>query len=128
MAITSLDEMRSKVMQEVEIVGFEDGETITLMLKRLSVLGLMTSGEIPNALMGVAMEMFDLDASRKKGGKKQEPNMKEISDMLEVICKNVVVSPGYEDIKTFLTDDQKMEIFHWAQGGVKQLEHFRKES
>lgn len=122
----SAEEIRSRAIKDVEIMGLED-DPIILKLKTLSLLGLVGKGKIPNTLMNTAMEMFQGKSSNKDVADDGN-NMVNISKLMEIICENCLVEPTYEEIGDILTDDQKMEIFYYSQGGVKSLESFRKKS
>ena len=54
--------------------------------------------------------------------------MKDMIDVLDVICEEAFVEPSYNEIKNAgvtLTDDQYLFIFDYTQRGVKALESFR---
>lgn len=123
MALTA-EQIRAMAIKDVEIIGFDE-EPIIVKLKTLSLLGLAGSGKIPNSLLGTAMIMFEGKSSNKKS-EDDKDNMSDMSKLIDVICMNALVEPSYEEIGDILTDDQKMEIFYYTQGGLKSLESFRK--
>ena len=127
MAVTSVNDIKSKAVKEVEIVGFEAGETITLKLRRLSIMGLVSKGTIPNALMGVAVELFEGKQASKQAEKDKGKTITDLAGIIDVVCENAMVEPTFAEVGEDLTDEQKMEIFYYAQGGVKDLKSFRAE-
>lgn len=123
----SVEEFKNKAIRDVEITGFDEGETIALKLRSLSLLGLASSGKIPNELMGVAIEMFEGKDTGHKDKKEDSKEMLNITKLMDVICDNALIEPKYSDIGEYLTDDQKMEIFYYTQGGIRALKSFRSE-
>ena len=127
--ITSVEQIKQKAVKAVEILGFEQGEFITLQLKGISMTNLIQSGKIPNSLMGTAIELFEGTKKDKKDEKEKKDYQDKIPEsikMIDIFCENAMVEPEYEEVKEYLTDAQKMEIFTFAQGGVMALENFRK--
>ncbi len=120
--VSSIEEIRNKAIRMVDIVGFETGEVITLKLKSLSLMGLVRNGKVPNQLLGTAVELFE---GKKAGAGPKENEVSDLAGMIDVLCQNAMVEPTYEDIGEYLTDDQKMEIFYFTQGGLNSLNSFR---
>lgn len=119
--VTDLDYIK-KISQgtEIELTGWEKDIPFVCKVKRVSMLGLVSLGKIPNPLLGPVMALFDGDKQ-----KINKINAKEMSDIIEVFCKNTLLEPSYEQVKEVLTDQQRTELFNYAQGGVVQLEKFR---
>lgn len=130
MAVTKLEDIRNQFEQEVDIRGFEEGQFITLKLRHISLLALLSNGTIPNSLMSSAGDLF------QKGGDVSEADtasmiketgVAKINELVDMVCENVVIEPAWNDLKPYMTDDQKMEIFYYAQGGLRQVQKFREE-
>lgn len=128
MSVTKIEDIKNKFEQEVEITGFEEGETITLRLRHISILDLISKGNIPNQLMNTAVSLFDGNGHRKKKTKSEDSDYVQINTMIELVCENIIIEPSYEELKPYLTDQQKLEVFYYSQGGVKEIERFRKTS
>lgn len=126
MAVTSINDIKEMFEQEVEIVGFEVDKTITLRLRRVSLLGLVKSGRIPNSLMATVVELFEEKTTKSKPIE-DSSNYAELSTIIDLICENMIIDPPYNEIKDYLLDNQKMEIFMYAQGGLRQVERFREQ-
>ena len=129
--VTSIEEFRNQSQPLVDIIGYEPGEYITVRLRRISLMSLVKTGKIPNALLKKATELF---TGTKKDGKPDEAqilsNIGEldgINEIIDTVCDAAMIEPRFNDVKDFLTDDQKTEIFQWTQGGIKALESFRTE-
>lgn len=129
--VTSIEEFRNQSQPLVDIIGYEPGEYITVRLRRISLMSLVKTGKIPNALLKKATELF---TGAKKDGKPDEAqilsNIGEldgINEIIDTVCDAAMIEPRFNDVKDFLTDDQKTEIFQWTQGGIKALESFRTE-
>ena len=122
--VTTLEQIKQKAIKEVEITGFETGDILIFQLKGISLTNLIQNGKIPNELLNVAIDMFE---GRKKeaSDKDKKENLPETIKMIDIVCDSAMVEPKFEDVKEYLTDTQKMEIFTFTQGGVEALKSFR---
>lgn len=127
--VTSIEDLKNYANGTVvEMPPFAEGQPLIARLKRPSILGMARQGKIPNTLLVKANELFlqngaGLDAE-------EEDTMKQLYDVLDLIAKETLVEPTYEDIKSVgleLTDEQMMFLFNYSQQGVKALESFRTE-
>lgn len=127
--VTSIEDLKNYASGTiVEMPPFAEGQPIIARLKRPSILGMAKQGKIPNSLLVKANELFlqngvGLDAE-------EEDTMKQLYDVLDLIAKETLVEPTYEEIKSVgleLTDEQMMFLFNYSQQGVKALESFRTE-
>lgn len=128
--VTTLDELTKYAKGTlVELPPFGDGQPFVARIKRPSMLALVKSGKIPNSLMNTANELF-AGSSGSVIDTDDEAAMRNLFEVLDVICEACFVEPKYEEIKTTgieLTDDQYMFIFNYTQQGVKALDSFRSE-
>lgn len=127
--VTSIEDLKNYASGTiVEMPPFAEGQPLIARLKRPSILGMAKQGKIPNTLLVKANELFlqngaGLDAE-------EEDTMKQLYDVLDLIAKETLVEPTYEEIKSVgleLTDEQMMFLFNYSQQGVKALESFRTE-
>lgn len=127
--VTSIEDLKNYASGTiVEMPSFAEGQPLIARLKRPSILGMAKQGKIPNSLLVKANELFlqngvGLDAE-------EEDTMKQLYDVLDLIAKETLVEPTYEEIKSVgleLTDEQMMFLFNYSQQGVKALESFRTE-
>ena len=125
--VTSIEDLKNYASGTiVEMPPFAEGQPLIARLRRPSILGMAKQGKIPNTLLVKANELFlqngaGLDAE-------EEDTMKQLYDVLDLIAKETLVEPTYEDIKSVgleLTDEQMMFLFNYSQQGVKALESFR---
>lgn len=130
--ITSVSEWKERSQPLVDIQGFEPGEYLTVRLKSVSMLGLVKTGKIPNALLEEATKLFT--GAKDNTGKIDEGKiLSNIGDtdgvmqIIDIIVESAMVEPTYNEVKEFITDAQKMEIFNWTQGGIDTLKSFREE-
>lgn len=124
MAITSVEQFKAKAFKEVEIPGFEENETVTVRLRKVSILGLASSGKIPNSLMGTVNKLFGegkKSADKEKVAQTSMENLGEMAKLLDLIAQNALVEPKFSEIGELLTDDQKNAIFEYSQAGVKAV-------
>lgn len=130
--VTSLNEWKERSQPLVDIQGFEPGEYITVRLKAVSMLALVKTGKIPNALLQEATKLFT--GVKDESGKINEAAILDnlcdtdgVMKIIDVIVESAMVEPTYDEVKEFITDAQKMEIFNWTQGGIDSLKSFREE-
>lgn len=127
MAIITAEQFRNKSVSIIQIPGFDEGEIFEIKVKKLSIVGLMSSGKIPNSLMQVVKDAFsgiksqstenDADASiMDKAG--------EIGKLLDIVCAEAMLEPAFDDIKDVMNDAQKLAVFQFTQGGVEQVKTF----
>lgn len=117
MSVTSIEEIKKKAAIEVELPGW-DNKPFICKLKRVGVLGLASSGKIPNTLMSTAMGMFE-----KKLDVKEPDDIKNMAEVINLFCKEAMVEPKYDEVQAvnLLTDDQRLAIFDFTQDGVKKV-------
>lgn len=123
-----IEQLREMANPIIHIPNFDNTGTIPVKVKRPSLMGMAQQGQIPNHLMGIASAMV-------AGGGKQirmdepddEDKIKMAADTMDLYCMACLVEPTYEEFKDIMTDEQKLEIFEWAMGKVKNLNTFRDE-
>ena len=124
MSVISAEQFINRSCQEVEIHGFQEGETITVLLKRTSLMSLASSGKIPNPLMSKVVQLFNGKDAAGNPQSASDMALKEMGDVgkiMDILCEACMVSPRYEEIKEYMTDDQRSDIFGWSQTGVVDL-------
>lgn len=133
--ITSISEWKERSQPLVDIQGFEPGEYFTVRLRSVSLLALCKTGKIPNALLEEATKLFT-GAGGTAGDNSQIDeatilaNLNDtdgIMQIIDTVVESAMVEPTYNEVRDFITDAQKMEIFQWTQGGVESLKSFREE-
>lgn len=126
MDITSLAQLTKYTEgQIVELPSFAEGQPFVARLRRPSMLALAKSGKIPNTLLNTANDLFMGNSSKNK---LKEDYLKDVFEVLDVICNACFMEPTYAQLQEAgveLTDDQYMFIFNYTQTGVKALEPFR---
>lgn len=115
--VISAREFRKKATRIIEIDGFEPGEKIAVRIKPASLLNLMMSGKLPNNLLGTVNELFDQNKPMELF-EQDENKIKDIMEIIDLVCEQSLVEPTYEEIKDVITDTQKMQIMGEAQGNV----------
>ena len=97
-------------------------------LRKPSMLTLVSKGSIPNSLMKTANELFAGGAASQTNNIADEGMLKDLNELIEIFCDAALVEPTYKELKEneiFLSDDQKLAIFNYIQGGVEALDSFR---
>lgn len=135
MPVITAEEFINLSTKAVEISGFEKDEKLTVMLKKISMTTMMVDGKIPNELLYLVDDVFDVKASNKEiientnNLLKQKDNS-EISEMIklmDIVCEEAMIQPKYNDIKNYMTDTQKNEVFSWVLKGVNDLKPINEE-
>ena len=126
MAIISAEQFRNKAVSIIPIPGFDAGETFEIKVKKLSIVGLMSSGKIPNSLMQVVKDAF---AGIKSAGAEADESAimdkaGDIGKLLDIVCREAMLEPQFDDIKDVMNDAQKLAVFQFTQGGVEEAKSF----
>lgn len=112
----------------VRLPDFGPGQPFVARLRRPSLLVMVKSGKIPNALIEQATNLFAKGAESMVGQGKN--TLGEMCEIIDVVIAAALVEPSLKEIEGAgieLTDEQKMAIFSYTQSGVKALEQFRTE-
>ena len=126
MAIITAEQFRAKSVAIISIPGFDPGETFEIKVRKLSLVGLISSGKIPNSLMKVVKDAFagikssaddeDESAVMDKAG--------EIGKLMNIVCKEAMLEPTFDDVKDVMNDAQMLAVFQFTQGGVEEVKPF----
>ena len=126
MAIISAEQFRNKAVSIIPIPGFGAGETFEIKVKKLSIVGLMSSGKIPNSLMQVVKDAFagikSADAEADESAIMDKAG--DIGKLLDIVCAEAMLEPRFEDIKDVMNDAQKLAVFQFTQGCVEEAKSF----
>lgn len=126
--VTSINELRALgTIKEVELPGWNAGETVTFKLGRPSLMLMARDGRIPNRLLKTAQELFTGSA----GAAASETGFQDMVDVMLTVVKATLIEPTYDEIQRAgieLTDEQMVAIFQYSQNGPKALERFRTKS
>lgn len=109
----------------VQLPDFGPGQPFYARLKRPSMLALVKSGKIPNALLTTANELFTNQAGANTKNKEM---LSDLFGVMDTICEASLLEPTYQELKENgieLTDEQLMFIFNYSQTGAKALQSFR---
>lgn len=112
----------SKAIKTIKISGFEEGEEIEVKVKKPSLMHLISYGKIPNPLMPTVIKIFEGKLTKQEAEK-----MAHIDELklIDIFVSGTLIEPAYEEVKEYLTDEQRNEIFTFAIGGLKALDNFR---
>lgn len=128
--ITNITELKQYAKGSVvELPPFAEDQPFVARVKRPSLLGMVKSGKIPNSLISKTNELFS--NAHEAFNLDDDKMMSDMYDIMELIVRETLVEPTYEQIKEAgleLTDDQIMYLFNYGQQGVKALETFRTKS
>lgn len=127
MAVISAEQFRNKAVSIISIPGFDTGETFEIKVRKLSIVGLMSSGKIPNSLMKVVKDAFAGIKSQSAEEDAEASVMDKAGDigkLLDIVCAEAMLEPKFEDVKDVMNDAQKLAVFEFTQGGVEQAKTF----
>ena len=106
---------------EIELPGFAAEETISVRLRRPSLMLLAGEGKIPNTLLASVEDLFEK-------GDKNTVSFKERAEIFRIVAMASLVSPSWEELQNAgvnLTDLQLLYIYNFSQTGVDTLRRFR---
>lgn len=107
--------------KEIELPGFAAEETISVRLRRPSLMLLAAEGKIPNTLLASVEDLFEK-------GDKNTVSFKERAEIFRIVAMASLVSPSWEELQNAgvnLTDLQLLYIYNFSQTGVDALRRFR---
>ena len=116
------EEFLSRATQIIDIHGWEPGETIQVKVRRVSMTSLIASGQVPNTLLKHAYS--DADEFVAVARDDTDTTAQAVA-MIDAVAKAVLLEPSWNEVGEFLTDQQKIDLFNYAQGGLAALESFR---
>ena len=129
--VTTLEQLKQYAKGDlVELPPFAQNRPFVARLSRPSLMKLVEQGKIPNTLLARANELFSAGIAGAFDEENEEA-LKQLFELMEIICEASFVEPTYEEIKESgitLTDEQRMFVYNYGQAGVKALESFRGES
>ncbi|GIM29826.1 hypothetical protein CPJCM30710_24920 [Clostridium polyendosporum] len=120
--VTSLDELKEVAKGTIVTLPGWNEKPFVCRVKRVSLLGLVSKGAIPNALLGAADKVFNKPNA--------DVDIKELGKLFDIFAEETLIEPKLKDIKELsleLTDEQKLVLFNFTQQGLKALEQFRTE-
>ena len=106
---------------EIELPGFAAKETISVRIRRPSLMLLAAEGKIPNTLLASVEDLFEK-------GDKNTVSFKERAEVFRIVAMASLVSPSWEELQNAgvnLTDLQLLYIYNFSQTGVDTLRRFR---
>lgn len=112
----------------IRLPDFGPGQPFVVRLRRPSMLMMVKSGKIPNALIEQATNLFAKGAESMIGQGKN--TLGEMCEIIDAVIEAALIQPTLKEIEEAgieLTDEQKMAIFSYTQSGIKALEQFRTE-
>lgn len=116
------EEFLGKATQVIDIHGWEPGETIPVKVRRVSMTSLIASGQIPNTLL---RHTYSDAKEFSEQARADTDTAAQAMAMVDAVAKAVLLEPKWGEVGEFLTDEQKMDLFNYAQGGLAALESFR---
>jgi hypothetical protein len=126
MNATSFEELKEMARGEViPLTGFIANKPFNVRVKRVSILGLVQNGTIPNTLLGAANELFYGKNSNKSSGK--DADMKELAKIMTLMAESALLEPTADQLKELsleLTDQQVVELFNYTQKGLEGIAKF----
>lgn len=115
--VSNINDFKNASRKELTLSG-----GLTIMVQKPSLLAIARKGKIPNALMAEVSAMFGETAKNQKATENLvNDNFSDLVELVEAMCEAAVVEPKYADIKDYLSDEQKFEIFSFTQADVNEV-------
>ena len=131
--VTSLEQLKKVKQTEIINLGkFEDGTEFVAELKKPDLMQLAAERKIPNVLDTEVVKLFNgKDKLAKKVVAEDDAEaLAQLGELMNVLAEASLVNPTYkqlQEINIELTQEMKMSIMMFTQGGVETLKNFRKE-
>lgn len=139
MNITTVEELKKIGEGEIiELPPFDSGASLTVRVRKPDITMMIIDGKIPNPLVEITLNLTESGKREIDLYKKDDENKDKIDiektrkyfNFLQVIAKNCLISPTYDDIEKYtggLNLQQLMAIFEYSQKEVNSLKSFRNE-
>ena len=115
--VSNINDFKNASRKELTLSG-----GLTIMVQKPSLLAIARKGKIPNALMAEVSAMFgETTKNQKVTENLVNDNFSDLVELVEAMCEAAVVEPKYADIKDYLSDEQKFEIFSFTQADVNEV-------
>lgn len=127
--VTSIEDLRGyELTSVVQLPDFAPGKPFVARLRKPSMLELVTSGQIPNALLATAVDLFQKNKSVEEEIRNDPAALTKFGGVLDAYVNASLVEPSLKDLKSLgivLSDEQRMAIFAFATEEVNALVPFR---
>lgn len=122
MAVITVNEFKNKATRVIQITGFEPNEVIEVRVRAANMVGLIASGKLPNALISTINDLFKgQTADEMEEQVMADPQaMAMVLELMDKVCEQCLIEPKYEEVKDYLTDQQKTDIMNAMTFGVQQ--------
>lgn len=131
--VTSLEQLKKVKQTEIINLGkFEDGTEFVAELKKPDLMQLAAERKIPNVLATEVVKLFNgkNKLAKKVVAEDDAEALAQLGELMNVLAEASLVNPTYkqlQEINIELTQEMKMSIMMFTQGGVETLKNFRKE-
>jgi hypothetical protein len=131
--VTSLEKLKKVKQTEIINLGkFEDGTEFVAELKKPDLMQLAAERKIPNVLATEVVKLFNgkNKLAKKVVAEDDAEALAQLGELMNVLAEASLVNPTYkqlQEINIELTQEMKMSIMMFTQGGVETLKNFRKE-
>ena len=105
---------------EIALTGFDGRGEWKVTVRRPSILTLARLGKIPHPRLGAAAKRVSV------GGQAAHAALQGVAALRDLVAEAARGQPAYEQVKEKLTDEQLMELYQFAKGGVDALHCFRR--
>lgn len=126
--VTNINDLKKIAEGEVvELPGFS-GAPFVARLKQASLVKLVSSGRIPNKLLGIATALFNSDTDKLNKELEKKEGIQGLHEIMSAMAEACLVEPTMKDIEDAgleLSDIQLSAIFNYSQAGISGLETFR---
>lgn len=126
--VTSLEAMKAQSMPIVELPGWNDEDSIFVRMRKVSLLHLISSGQLPNELLAIAHKITSSEEGFNPIREGTPEELAEFNKLLHLMAQKSLIEPTYDEIVEHvgpLTDNQLSAIFVFCTAGVRALKNFR---
>lgn len=121
--IANIKDFKGDQYHMLEIPQSNNVDTFTIKVQSPKIMDVMQRGDIPNHLMSIAVQLVSNGAITRDADDPAS-TAKALRNLMDVYCYSCMVDPRYEDVKEYMTDDQKAMVFNWGIGEVSSTSRF----
>jgi len=127
--VTSAGELELFANPVVEVTGWGE-EKLKIRLRRVELIDLISSGELPNELLAYATDILSMKIKNPLEDASKE-GLERFSKLLHIAAEKAMVEPTYAELKEacggFIGYETLADIWTYCVYGLKGLKFFRRE-
>lgn len=121
--IARIEDFKRDKYHILEIPASNNIDTMQIRVQGPRIMHILEQGELPNHLMAMAVELVNKGQITREA-EDAASTVKALRELMDIYCYACMVEPKFEDVKEYMTDDQKAMVFNWGIGEVSSTSRF----